>query len=147
MEPSASRRGSGNVRSIGCVQVPDGPDLELVPGFQREGGEDPDARFDTEKLAASPIPVNTRANDLWRWHVRIEAPELHALTDALIRSGTDLVSPGVVELPGHDLGVARGAKVRDPTGHALMRTAPRTGPMRGPRRRPFNLQPAAPARR
>lgn len=69
-----------------------------------------------------PMPEDTRANDLWHWHVRLHTPDLDARAAAMEADGAPLVSPGVQDLPDDALGYRRGLMVRDPTGHALLLT-------------------------
>ena len=45
--------------------------------------------------------------------------DVDALTGEMRAAGVPFVSPGVVTLPAHDLGFARGALTRDPDGHAM----------------------------
>jgi catechol 2,3-dioxygenase-like lactoylglutathione lyase family enzyme len=71
-------------------------------------------------------PVDTKANDLWHWHVRLTAgSELPArgVLDGMARS----VSPGAIELNKAELGFSRGFLVRDLDGHALLLTESQEG--------------------
>jgi catechol 2,3-dioxygenase-like lactoylglutathione lyase family enzyme len=67
-----------------------------------------------------PIPVDTQANDLWHWQIRMESPDLDALERSLRAAGAAFVSPGIVEMPDHALALGRALMVRDPAGHALL---------------------------
>jgi catechol 2,3-dioxygenase-like lactoylglutathione lyase family enzyme len=61
-----------------------------------------------------PMPVDTHSNDLWNWHVTLDANVSGA--DGGIRAGHySYVSPGPVALPDH----AR-LMLRDPDGHELL---------------------------
>ena len=71
-----------------------------------------------------PRPPDTRASDLWHAHVRMETATLPSLTRRLLDDGHSFVSPGVVPLPTAPFGYDAAAMVRDPTGHALLLTAP-----------------------
>jgi catechol 2,3-dioxygenase-like lactoylglutathione lyase family enzyme len=73
-----------------------------------------------------PLPPDTKANDLWHWHVRAHTASLNATTQRLLDAGRSFVSPGVVERapPGADAG----AMVRDPSGHALLLMSPNGQP-------------------
>lgn len=63
-----------------------------------------------------PMPVDTRASDLWHWQINAGADVARA--DAAIRAGHySYVSPGPVE---YGTGGSRGLLVRDPDGHATL---------------------------
>jgi len=62
-------------------------------------------------------PSDSKANDLWHWHVRLRAADLSSVKECW-------VSPGPVELPGGEAGYKRGLLVRDPDGHALLLASP-----------------------
>jgi catechol 2,3-dioxygenase-like lactoylglutathione lyase family enzyme len=63
-----------------------------------------------------PMPVDTRENDVWSWHVTLKANV--AAADAAIRRGHySYVSPGPIMLG--EAG-ATGLLVRDPDGHAAL---------------------------
>jgi catechol 2,3-dioxygenase-like lactoylglutathione lyase family enzyme len=67
-----------------------------------------------------PIPADERSNDLAHWQAALDvAGDLNAAARALISAGAPLVSPGVVDLPGSQLGFRRGLLARDPDGHVL----------------------------
>ena len=66
-----------------------------------------------------PLPHDQRANDLAHWQTRLIAPGVEDTARALRAARFRLVSPGVVDLPGRELGFRRGFLVRDPDGHAL----------------------------
>jgi catechol 2,3-dioxygenase-like lactoylglutathione lyase family enzyme len=65
------------------------------------------------------IPADTRANDLWAWHTRVESP-VAAAEKALRAAKARFVSPGMVKLSSRELGYANGLMVRDPDGHAVL---------------------------
>jgi catechol 2,3-dioxygenase-like lactoylglutathione lyase family enzyme len=67
-----------------------------------------------------PIPLDTRANDLWHWQIRMETPDLDALEKTLRQAGAALVSPGIVEMPDDALALGRALMVRSPVGHAVL---------------------------
>lgn len=67
-----------------------------------------------------PLPVDTRANDLWHWHIRMETDDIDALEAKLRDVGAIFVSPGVIEIPGDELALGRALMVRSPTGHAIL---------------------------
>ncbi len=69
-----------------------------------------------------PMPVDTRANDLWHWQTTLVTKDIGALTERLRRAGVQFISPDVVPVPldaQPALGFKRAVMVRDPTGHAL----------------------------
>ena len=66
-----------------------------------------------------PLPHDQRANDLAHWQTRLIAPGVEDTARALRAARFRLVSPGVVDLPGRELGFRRGFLVRDPDGHVL----------------------------
>jgi catechol 2,3-dioxygenase-like lactoylglutathione lyase family enzyme len=61
------------------------------------------------------IPVDSRATDAWYWQINLAATDPEAATRSL---KAPQVSDAFVDLPGHELGAARGIIVRDPDGHA-----------------------------
>jgi catechol 2,3-dioxygenase-like lactoylglutathione lyase family enzyme len=63
-----------------------------------------------------PMPVDSRANDLWAWRTMLAAPDV-AQAEHLLRAGrAAFVSPGVIEQADG----ARALQVRDLDGHALV---------------------------
>ena len=66
------------------------------------------------------MPVDSRANDLWHWHIRLSARHFDALTDDLRAIRAPWISPGTVKVPGGAFGIRRGLAFRDPDGHALL---------------------------
>lgn len=71
-----------------------------------------------------PMPADTRANDLWHAHIRAQTAGLDRHVAALLNGGHPFVSPGIVDLAEAPFAFDRGAMVRDPSGHALLLTAP-----------------------
>jgi catechol 2,3-dioxygenase-like lactoylglutathione lyase family enzyme len=67
-----------------------------------------------------PTPLDTQANDLWSWQIRMEAPHLDALEQTLRKAGAAFVSPGIVDMPDDMLALGRALMVRSPAGHALL---------------------------
>jgi catechol 2,3-dioxygenase-like lactoylglutathione lyase family enzyme len=67
-----------------------------------------------------PAPLDTQANDLWHWQIRMKTPDLDSLEKALRQAGAAFVSPGIVEMPDDALALGRALMVRDPAGHALL---------------------------
>lgn len=70
-----------------------------------------------------PMPVDTRTNDLWSWHIRMEAGPLVPWGSQLRASGGRLISPGAVTIGDHAAWVKRGLLVRGPSGHAILLTS------------------------
>lgn len=68
-------------------------------------------------------PVDTKANDLWHWHVRL-MPESALPAGGVLCDDARSVSPGAVDLPKPTLGFGRGFMVRDPDGHASLLAGP-----------------------
>jgi catechol 2,3-dioxygenase-like lactoylglutathione lyase family enzyme len=67
-----------------------------------------------------PAPWDTLSNDLWHWHVSLDVADAGATLDAVRRGRFGWVSPGVIDCLDRNLGLAAGAMVRDPDGHALL---------------------------
>jgi catechol 2,3-dioxygenase-like lactoylglutathione lyase family enzyme len=67
-----------------------------------------------------PTPVDTQANDLWHWQIRMETADLDALENTLREAGAAFVSPGIVDMPDDALALGRALMVRSPDGHALL---------------------------
>jgi catechol 2,3-dioxygenase-like lactoylglutathione lyase family enzyme len=67
-----------------------------------------------------PTPLDTRANDLWSWQIRMETTDLDVLEKSLREAGAAFVSPGIVQMPDDALALGRALMVRDPAGHALL---------------------------
>lgn len=67
-----------------------------------------------------PMPVDTRANDHWHWHVQLRVPNLTAAKRVLRKAGAWFVSPGVTQLAPTAAGYRGGFMVRDPDGHAVL---------------------------
>jgi catechol 2,3-dioxygenase-like lactoylglutathione lyase family enzyme len=66
-----------------------------------------------------PLPRDQQANDLAHWQPRLVATDAAHASHALRAARFGLVSPGVVDLPGDELGFRHGLLVRDPDGHAM----------------------------
>jgi catechol 2,3-dioxygenase-like lactoylglutathione lyase family enzyme len=67
-----------------------------------------------------PMPVDTQANDLWHWQIRMETPDRDGLEKTLRQAGAAFVSPGIVAMPDDALALGRALMVRSPVGHALL---------------------------
>ena len=66
------------------------------------------------------MPADTRADDLWYWHVNLVTGSADAAATALRAAHDPFVSPGAVSLPDGSLGLGRALTVRDPDGHAVL---------------------------
>ena len=68
--------------------------------------------------AGRPMPMDTRATDLWHWQVTLVVSDAEAAAGLLLSTST-LVSSGVVAMPDGALGFKKGFLVRDPDGHVM----------------------------
>jgi catechol 2,3-dioxygenase-like lactoylglutathione lyase family enzyme len=69
-----------------------------------------------------PMPVDTKANDLWHWQTTLVTTDIQALTDRLRKAGAQFITPDVVSIPQQtqaQLGFKKAVMVRDPNGHAI----------------------------
>jgi catechol 2,3-dioxygenase-like lactoylglutathione lyase family enzyme len=66
-----------------------------------------------------PFPADERANDLVHWQTTVVTVDANAAARAARAAGSPFLSPGVVELPGRELGFRKGFLIRDPDGHVL----------------------------
>jgi len=90
---------------ITLVRMSRGPGIELLEYLAPGDGRD--------------APLDTRANDLWHWQVRVRCND-PALAASKVRGTGRWVSPGAVDLPTDETGFRKGALVRDPDGHAVL---------------------------
>ncbi len=67
-----------------------------------------------------PMPLDTRANDLWHWQTRLLVADVDAVAKRLRKNNVRFVSPRVSALPDDNLGFKRGIMVLDPDGHAML---------------------------
>jgi len=91
---------------ITALRAPEGPGVELLEYLTPGDGR--------------PFPADTRASDLWHWQINLHVIDADEAVQALRAGHTRFVSPGVAQLPDHDLGFAKGLMARDPDGHALL---------------------------
>jgi hypothetical protein len=69
------------------------------------------------------MPLNSSANDLWHWQIRLQTTHVGQVFTEMVRGNTgQLVSPSVVEMSEDQLGYTKGLLARDPDGHALLFT-------------------------
>jgi catechol 2,3-dioxygenase-like lactoylglutathione lyase family enzyme len=66
-----------------------------------------------------PYPADERPNDLVHWQTRLAVLDPDAAVKALREARIPFLSPGLVEVPGAELGFHKSALVRDPDGHAM----------------------------
>jgi catechol 2,3-dioxygenase-like lactoylglutathione lyase family enzyme len=71
-----------------------------------------------------PMPLDTKANDLWHWQTSLVVGDVAAAADALRTAGVRFVSPDVVTVPDRSLGFSRAIMVLDPDGHAMRLVEP-----------------------
>lgn len=71
-----------------------------------------------------PAPADGMSNDLWHWHVTLEAPNAGALMENVRRGRFDWISPGLVGGLEAAAGFAEAGMVRDPDRHALLLAEP-----------------------
>jgi catechol 2,3-dioxygenase-like lactoylglutathione lyase family enzyme len=67
-----------------------------------------------------PMPLGTRANDLWHWQTRLRTADTEAAARRLRATQRAFVSPGVTTMPDDEFGLGRAVMVRDPDGHAML---------------------------
>ncbi len=66
-----------------------------------------------------PMPVDTRANDLWHWQIQLSVDSAQQMLPRISASEGSLVSPGVVRMP--DTAAFRAAVLaRGPAGHGVL---------------------------
>lgn len=71
-----------------------------------------------------PAPTDTRANDLWHWHIRLRVRDIAAGSQQVRSSHARWISPVVQSLAGGALGFSKGLLARDSDGHALLLSQP-----------------------
>ncbi len=91
---------------ITTLRADAGPAVELLEYRTPRGGR--------------PMPPDTRAHDLWHWHIAMRLPEAPADADLIEGAGGAIVTaiPTDADLPTADAGPATLA--RDPAGHAVL---------------------------
>lgn len=70
-----------------------------------------------------PMPLDSRANDLWHWQPTLIVDDVEAAATKLRAAGVSFVSPEVVTVPP-GLGFSRAVMVRDPDGHVMRLAQP-----------------------
>jgi len=69
-----------------------------------------------------PMPVDTKANDLWHWQTTLVTKDIQAVADRLRKAGARFITPEIVSIPVEKqaaLGFKKALMVRDPNGHAI----------------------------
>ena len=66
-----------------------------------------------------PMPLDSRANDLWHYHTTMEISNLESIATELRKQSIRFISPGVVEVPSDELGFNKGLAIADLDGHVL----------------------------
>jgi catechol 2,3-dioxygenase-like lactoylglutathione lyase family enzyme len=69
-----------------------------------------------------PMPLDTKANDLWHWQTTLVTRDIQAVTERLRKAGAQFITPDIVVIPQEaqaQLGFKKALMVRDPTGHAI----------------------------
>ncbi len=66
-----------------------------------------------------PMPLDTKANDLWHWQTSLVVGDVEAAADVLRAAGVRFVSPDVTAVPHRELGFSQAIMVLDPDGHAM----------------------------
>ena len=64
-----------------------------------------------------PMPPDSRASDLWHWHITVEAKTIRGAEKLVRAGGGQQVSAGATA--PKELGVRAALLVRDPDGHAV----------------------------
>src|SRR5262250_3301342 len=69
-----------------------------------------------------PMPVDTKATDLWHWQTTLITKDIQAVADRLRKAGAQFITPDVVSIPQQtqaELGFKKALMIRDPNGHAI----------------------------
>jgi catechol 2,3-dioxygenase-like lactoylglutathione lyase family enzyme len=91
---------------ITALRAADGPGVELLEYLTPRNGR--------------PFPPDTRASDIWHWHINLRVVDADQAAEALRAAHAPFVSPGVTQLPADGFGFTEGLMARDPDGHALL---------------------------
>ena len=87
------------------MKVASGPGIEFLEYLSPRDGR--------------PMPGDEKPNDLIHWQTRLVVEDLVNLEEKLRKEKYLFVSPGIVQLPEHELGFKRRLLVRDPDGHVI----------------------------
>jgi catechol 2,3-dioxygenase-like lactoylglutathione lyase family enzyme len=69
-----------------------------------------------------PMPVDTKANDLWHWQTTLVTKDIQAAASRLRKAGAQFITPDIVSIPQEtqaELGFKKALMIRDPNGHAI----------------------------
>jgi catechol 2,3-dioxygenase-like lactoylglutathione lyase family enzyme len=69
-----------------------------------------------------PMPIDTKAIDLWHWQTTLVTKDIQAAADRLRKAGAQFITPDIVSIPQEtqaELGFKKALMVRDPNGHAI----------------------------
>ena len=91
---------------ITALKASSGPGIELLEYLAPRTGR--------------PMPVDTKANDLWHWQTEVTTIDIDTVFDSLQARHYPLISSDKIDMPKNDSGVARGLMARDPDGHAVL---------------------------
>ncbi len=67
-----------------------------------------------------PMPLNTKANDLWSWHVQLVVKDVKVAARRLDKAGFQKVSSAVSNISNDKSGFVKGLIVLDPDGHRVL---------------------------
>ncbi|HKQ48957.1 MAG TPA: VOC family protein [Phycisphaerae bacterium] len=95
---------------ITTLRAAQGPGIELLEYLSPDGGRS--------------APPDSRANDLWHWHVRVRYRATADLDGIAAQRKFARVSSHHFRLPDSTFGFGTAQLGRDPDGHALLLTAP-----------------------
>ncbi|MGR3276198.1 VOC family protein [Acaryochloris marina NIES-2412] len=90
---------------ISGLKAPTGPGVEFLDYLAPTNGR--------------PIPIDSKADDLWHWTTILQVENIEQAADHLRQGGATFISPGVITLPPNKLGFRKGFLVKDPDGHVL----------------------------
>ncbi len=90
---------------ITALRAQHGPGIEFLEYVTPAGGR--------------PLPVDTRASDVWYWQINLCVSQPAAFELSLTEAHWQLIS-GATELPQAELGWRSGLITRDPDGHASL---------------------------
>lgn len=73
---------------------------------------------------ARPMPIDSRADDLWHWQTSLVVDDVDATAERLRAAGVRFVSPEVTTVSQPSLGFTKAVMVLDPDGHAMRLVQP-----------------------
>ena len=90
---------------ITSLRASSGPGIELLEYLSPRDGR--------------PMPLDEKANDMIHWQTRLVTQNSGTMVQTLRNGRSSFVSPGIITIPGKELGFQKGAVVRDPDGHVM----------------------------